>query len=148
MKILLFVIILAVSSIAPADGQEVKTARAEAVFGENLMTPAERDRYRQQLWDLKTEWEREQFRRDHRRRMEERARERQTIFPEEVPEVEFPRGGKRESAPAVDDFRGRQEPVSPPQEQEGVRRRSPSGGERNRDPGRWPDDGLRRWPAQ
>lgn len=49
---------------------------AEQVYGWQLMTPQERAAYRSKMRSLKTAQEREQFRLEHQKLMEERARER------------------------------------------------------------------------
>ncbi len=52
------------------------------LYGDELMSPEERQAYRQKMWDLKTDSERERYRSDHREQMKERARDRGIVLPE------------------------------------------------------------------
>jgi hypothetical protein len=67
----------AVAQNAPTPGAgEGTTAAGEQVYGWQLMSPQERAAYRSHMTGLKTAQEREQFRLEHQKQMEERARER------------------------------------------------------------------------
>jgi len=64
------------------------TARAqtpERVYGSQLMTPQERDQYHATMRSLKTEQEREEFRQQHHKEMQQRAKERGVTLPDEPP---------------------------------------------------------------
>jgi len=87
-------IVLAGTGFGPASAQDDSPqnqaqqrtqgqARAGNVYGWQLMTPAERDQYRQQMRQMHTRQERERFRAEHHRQMQERARERGITLPEE-----------------------------------------------------------------
>ena len=52
------------------------------VYGWQLMTPKERDEYREKIRSLNTEQEREAFRNEHHKQMQERAREQGVTLPE------------------------------------------------------------------
>lgn len=69
--------------------QNPTQARAEAqeriIYGNQLMTPQERNEYRQRMRELKTLEEREQFRKEHHAKMQERAKERGVKLPDEPP---------------------------------------------------------------
>ena len=52
------------------------------IYGWQLMTPAERDQYRQQMRQMSSPRERERFRAEHHRQMQERARERGVTLPD------------------------------------------------------------------
>ena len=55
----------------------------ERMFGWQLMTEAERNSYREQMRALRTEQEREQFRKTHHQQMLERAKAQGVTFPPE-----------------------------------------------------------------
>ena len=57
----------------------------EFVYGSQLMTQQERLQYQNRLRTLKTEQEREAYRLEHHRLMQQRARERGVQLPEEPP---------------------------------------------------------------
>ncbi len=61
---------------APTAADNSATASGGQVYGWQLMSPQERAAYRSQMRGLKTAQEREQFRLEHQKQMEERARER------------------------------------------------------------------------
>lgn len=53
------------------------------VYGWQLMTPAEREQYRQRMRQMSSPEARERFRAEHHRQMQERARERGVTLPDE-----------------------------------------------------------------
>ncbi|HKJ21618.1 MAG TPA: hypothetical protein VKA13_00895 [Gammaproteobacteria bacterium] len=53
------------------------------LYGWQLMTPAEREQYRQQMRQMSSPEARERFRAEHHRQMQERARERGVTLPDE-----------------------------------------------------------------
>lgn len=55
------------------------------IYGSQLMTQQERIEYRNQMRALKTQQEREAFRLEHHKKMQERARERGVTLPDEPP---------------------------------------------------------------
>jgi hypothetical protein len=73
----------------PAMAAEKTQAREqEQVYGYELMTEQERAEHRTRIRSLKTEQEREQFRLEHHKKMQERAKERGVTLPDEP----LPRG--------------------------------------------------------
>lgn len=56
--------------------------RQEHVYGWQLMSEQERHEYQQRLRELKTEQERETFRTQHQKRMQERARQQGVTLPD------------------------------------------------------------------
>ena len=55
----------------------------ERAYGWNLMTPEEREEHRNKMRSLKTEQEREQFRIEHHKKMQERAKEKGVTLPDQ-----------------------------------------------------------------
>lgn len=55
------------------------------IYGKQLMTPSEIQAYQTRMRSLKTEQERNAFREEHRRQMQERARERGITLPDAPP---------------------------------------------------------------
>lgn len=53
------------------------------IFGSELMTPEERDAYRQRMWSAQNPEARDQVRREHHEQMVQRAKERGVTLPEE-----------------------------------------------------------------
>lgn len=64
---------------------QTQTRTQERIYGSQLMTPQERATYRQQMRSLKTWQERQTFRLQHHKEMQERARERGITLPDMVP---------------------------------------------------------------
>lgn len=62
------------------------TAQDDQIYGRQLMTEQERAEYREQMRNLRTQEEREQFRREHHRKMQERAKARGMTLPDEPPQ--------------------------------------------------------------
>lgn len=62
-----------------------QTRTQERIYGSQLMTQQERNEYRQQMRTMKTAQEREAFRLEHHKRMQDRARERGVTLPDEPP---------------------------------------------------------------
>lgn len=71
---------LALLSIGSAIAED-----ATPIYGSQLMTQQERIEYRNQMRALKTQQEREAFRLEHHKKMQERARERGVTLPDEPP---------------------------------------------------------------
>lgn len=77
------------------------------IYGGGMMTPPEQDAYRRKMWELKTETERERFRREHHERMQERARDLGVHLPDDRVYLDRPyfekgageREGERKSPP-------------------------------------------------
>lgn len=65
-----------------------KSQAQETIYGSQLMTPEERIAHRRTMRSLKTAEEREAFRAEHHRLMQERAKERGVTLPDSPP----PRG--------------------------------------------------------
>ncbi len=59
----------------------------DTVYGSQLMTPAERNAYREQMRSLKTNQERETFRMQHHAQMQQRATERGVRLPDMPPQA-------------------------------------------------------------
>lgn len=68
------------------------TAGGNAIYGSQLMTPAERNAYRQKMRSLNTVQEREAFRSQHHEEMRKRAQERGMQLPD-MPPMGGARGG-------------------------------------------------------
>ena len=60
-------------------------AQEEQIYGGQLMTEQERDQYRSQMQAARSETERDQLRWEHHLSMQERAKERGIILPDEPP---------------------------------------------------------------
>lgn len=71
---------LAIMSIAGITAQA-----AEQVYGSQMMTRQERIEYRNQMRTLKTQEERDAFRLEHHKKMQERAKERGVTLPDAPP---------------------------------------------------------------
>ncbi len=77
---LMTAVALAVLSIGSAVAQDTAP-----VYGSQLMTQQERIEYRNQMRALKTQEERNTFRLEHHKKMQERARERGVTLPDTPP---------------------------------------------------------------
>ncbi|MBU1237718.1 MAG: hypothetical protein KJ634_03775 [Gammaproteobacteria bacterium] len=77
---LMTAVALAVLSIGSAVAQDTAP-----VYGSQLMTQQERMEYRNQMRTLKTQEERNAFRLEHHKRMQERAKERGVTLPDAPP---------------------------------------------------------------
>ena len=73
------------SRAAPAQDRPAPASQAGQVYGWQLMTPAERDAYRQQMRNTRTAQEREALRAQHHQQMQQRARERGLRLPDMPP---------------------------------------------------------------
>lgn len=98
-KVLIFSMALSALVAMPAFAQKTPAAGAgptatnsEQVYGWQLMTPEERAAHSAKMRSLKTAQEREQFRLEHQKQMEERARERGVTLSHE-PMGQGPAGG-------------------------------------------------------
>ncbi|HEU4671050.1 MAG TPA: hypothetical protein VFR91_10085 [Dyella sp.] len=78
--------------LAAPQGPPATTGQAPVVYGSQLMTPAERNAYRQQMRSMKTAQEREAFRARHHEEMQQRARKRGVQLPD-MPPMGGARGG-------------------------------------------------------
>lgn len=58
-------------------------AEGDFVYGRELMTPQEMAEHRTRMRSLNTEQEREAYRQEHHRKMQERAREQGKVLPDE-----------------------------------------------------------------
>ena len=74
------------TNFALADDQE--QLRGQNIYGSSLMTKAERAEHRATIRSLKTREERERYRMEHHKRMQERAKEKGIS----LPEMPMPRG--------------------------------------------------------
>jgi len=72
------------------DRDQTRDQTRSTIYGNQLMTPQERNEYRNRMRSLRTAQEREQFRLEHHERMQERARARGIALPDEPPA----RGGR------------------------------------------------------
>ena len=68
---------------------QLQTRDRDQIYGYQMMTPAERAEYRARMRSLNTVQERERYRLEHHREMQERARERGMTLPDQP----MPRGG-------------------------------------------------------
>lgn len=73
------------ATAADQQREQVQTQARERIYGSELMTQQERNEYRTRMRALKTQEEREQFRKEHHERMKERAKERGVTLPDEPP---------------------------------------------------------------
>lgn len=76
------------TSIAAENGQDQKPAQGQVqkkVYGGQLMTNEERMEHRAKLRSLKTREERDAYRLEHHKKMQERAREKGLVLPDEPP---------------------------------------------------------------
>ncbi|HQT27649.1 MAG TPA: hypothetical protein PLK99_13830, partial [Burkholderiales bacterium] len=64
---------------------QVQTQTRQQIYGSQLMTPQERTEYRAKMRSLKTRQEREAFRLEHHKQMQERARARGMQLPDMPP---------------------------------------------------------------
>lgn len=83
-------VVLFCSSISMAAEQEgskkqVQEQKQEQIYGSQLMTPEERAEHRAKMRSLKTQEEREAYRLEHHKKMQECARERGVALPDEPP---------------------------------------------------------------
>lgn len=62
-----------------------RTRLQDQIYGSQLMTAQEREQYRAQMLNLKSEKEREAYRLEHHKRMQQRAKERGVTLPDEPP---------------------------------------------------------------
>lgn len=74
----------AASAADPTEGSG-KAQAQETVYGSQLMTRAERIEHRNKMRSLKTPEEREAYRAEHHRQMQERAKERGVTLPDAPP---------------------------------------------------------------
>jgi hypothetical protein len=131
----LFFLCAAVST-ASAQGAGESVANSREIYGRELMTPQERDAYRERVWNLRTEVERERFRQDHQTRMQNRAVRRGMTLPEEASAADRRRVEGGEGGSLRDDGLRR---WSPDNSQGGLRQWPPSSATESRT-----GDGLRR----
>lgn len=80
----------AVSAYTPPiyAAEKTQASQQEQIYGYELMTEQERTEHRAKMRALKTEKEREQFRLEHHKKMQERAKQRGVTLPDEP----LPRG--------------------------------------------------------
>jgi hypothetical protein len=67
----------------PGGSANTATPADQQIYGWQLMTPQERATYQNKMRSLKTQQEREQFRLEHHRLMQQRAQERGLTLPDE-----------------------------------------------------------------
>jgi hypothetical protein len=82
------VAVLAAATNVTALAQTPAPAQTQAqqrIYGSQLMTAQERNEHQQRMRELKTREEREQFRKEHHAKMQERAKERGITLPDEPP---------------------------------------------------------------
>lgn len=82
-------------SVQVTASEQVRTQ--ERIYGEELMTPAERNAYREQMQSLGSEEERAALREFHRKEMQSRAAERGVTLPEQAAQA---RPGEARLGPA------------------------------------------------
>lgn len=78
-------LILGTHSLRAAAAEKTQRPATEQVYGYELMNQQERADYRARLHALKSEAEREQFRLEHRRTMQQRAKARGVTLPDDPP---------------------------------------------------------------
>jgi hypothetical protein len=75
--------------------QQIQMEQKEGIYGSHLMTEQERMEYRERMRRADTPQEREQIRKEHRNRMEKRAKDRGVTLPGEPPALDRDmKGGK------------------------------------------------------
>ncbi len=74
-----------------ADAVQSQDQVRQRIYGSQLMTPQERMEYRSKMRSMKTREEREAFRREHHKQMQERAKERGMKLPD-MPQQGMMRG--------------------------------------------------------
>lgn len=73
-------------SFAADEGQAVQQVQSQQrIYGSQMMTPQERAEYRAKMRSMKTREEREAFRLEHHKKMQERAKERGMQLPDMPP---------------------------------------------------------------
>lgn len=65
--------------------QQLQTQERDRIYGSELMTPQERAEYQNRMRELKTEQEREAFRLEHHKQMQERAKAKGKTLPDTPP---------------------------------------------------------------
>lgn len=95
-----------------------RTRDRDTVYGSQLMTPAERNTYRNKMRSLKTVQEREAFRAQHHQEMQKRAQERGVRLPDSPPGPDA-RGGIG-LGPAMQQQRTQTEQKAPQRTQQGT----------------------------
>jgi hypothetical protein len=88
MSIAVMPAVAAAQAPAQTPAQKEAAAPQERMYGHQLMTDAERAEYRAKMWAMKTNEEREAFRLEHHKKMQERAKKRGVTLPDSPP----PRG--------------------------------------------------------
>lgn len=81
--------IMTAAALAVLSMGSVSAQTSAPIYGSQLMTRQERIEHRNRLREMKTEEERNAYRLEHHKRMQERARERGVTLPDTPP----PRGG-------------------------------------------------------
>jgi hypothetical protein len=74
---------IVVAVLAAAAGDVAAQRKREYIYGAELMTPAERERYREEAAAAKDEQAQKGFRERHRKRLRTRAHERGVVLNEE-----------------------------------------------------------------
>ena len=82
MLVLLSMLCFSMTSLA---AEEAQIQQRQTIYGSQLMTPQERMEYRSKMRSLKTRQEREAFRLEHHKEMQERARARGMQLPDMPP---------------------------------------------------------------
>ena len=82
--VLMTMLVYSMASLAAEEAQVQQQTR-QTIYGSQLMTPQERMEYRTRMRSLKTRQEREAFRLQHHKEMQERARERGMQLPDMPP---------------------------------------------------------------
>lgn len=90
---------MAMGIAAPAAAQmqsrgPMQMQDGERIYGSELMTPQERSEYQARMRALKTEQEREAFRLEHHKKMQERAKAQGKTLPDTPPGMMGPGGDK------------------------------------------------------
>lgn len=73
---------LAIAAIPAAAQPSEQSRRSEPIFGYRMMNDAERDEYREKMRNARSAGERQTLRDEHRKLMENRARERGATLPD------------------------------------------------------------------
>jgi hypothetical protein len=92
MKLKRFAWIGLLALMLPAAGGALAAEQNQNVYGWQLMTPQERTAYQEKMRSLNTQQERDQFRMEHHKMMQERAKEQGVTLPD-VPRHQGGMGG-------------------------------------------------------
>lgn len=95
-----FAVATSMGALAQTTSQ-TQTQTQERVYGSQLMTVQERNEYQQRMRELKTVQARDQFRKEHHVKLQDRAKERGVTLPDEPPAQGKGMGPRTGAAPGT-----------------------------------------------